>query len=104
MEIIELPVREELKQLFGVLHGGIIATVLDMAMAAAASTVLPDDQYTTTIDMHTSYLRPMFGETLKGEATVLKKGKRVTVVTGQVTDEQGTIIATSTGHFMNLKK
>lgn len=102
--IIELPVMENLKQKQGVLHGGIIATILDMSMSLAVTTVLSEQEYSTTLDMHTTFLRPMFGETLQGRAEVLKRGRRVTVATANVFNEQGELIATSTGNFMNLEK
>lgn len=101
---IELPVTAELKQAYGVIHGGIISTVHDMAMSAALSTTLADDEYSTTIDLHVSFLRPMFGEKLIGEGKVVKRGKRVIVVNAETSDEDGNVIATSTGHFMVLQR
>ncbi|MGO4886952.1 PaaI family thioesterase [Anaerobacillus sp. MEB173] len=101
---IELPVANELKQAYGVIHGGIISTVLDMAMSAALTTTLDDMEFSSTIDLHVSFLRPMFGKTLFGEAKVVKRGKRIIVVNGEAVDESGNVIATSTGHFMVLKR
>lgn len=101
---IELPVTTELKQAYGVVHGGIISTVLDMAMSSALSTTLADEEFSTTIDLNVSFLRPMFGESLIGEGKVVKRGKRVIVVNGETKDENGNVIATSTGHFMILQR
>ncbi|MCH6267965.1 PaaI family thioesterase [Neobacillus citreus] len=102
--VIEMPVEDHLKQKQGVLHGGIIATILDMGMALAATTVLSEEEYTTTLDFHTCYLRPMFGKVLRGKGKIVKKGKRVMVVTAEAYDEHGELIATSTGNFMNLER
>jgi uncharacterized protein (TIGR00369 family) len=101
---IVLPVTEELIQIYGVLHGGMIATTLDMVMGAAVSTTLSDNESNATVDLHISYLRPMFGQKLVGKAKVLKRGKRIVVVSGEAFDEDGDLIAIGTGHFMVLKK
>ena len=100
--VIELPVEPNLKQVHGVLHGGMIATLLDMSMALAASTDLAENEFTTTHDLSVKYLRPMFGNTLRCEGEVLKKGKRVTVMNAYAYDEEGELIATCTGSFINL--
>jgi uncharacterized protein (TIGR00369 family) len=101
---LALPVTDQLKQVYGVLHGGITATLIDMAMGAACSTTLAEEEYGSTLDLHVHYLRPMFGKQLNAKAKVLKRGKRVVVLFAEAFDEQGEQVATATGQFMVLKR
>jgi uncharacterized protein (TIGR00369 family) len=101
---LEIEMREEFKQSYQSMHGGIIATVLDMAMAAAISTTLEESKYSNTVDLNTSYLRPMVGKRLNVKATIVKNGKRLAVLNGDAFNEDGKHIATARGTFIVLEK
>src|ERR1051325_2170359 len=62
---IALNVREELTNSWGVAHGGVTMTLLDVVMAHAARTPGADGVAETsgvvTIEMKTSFLRPRLG-------------------------------------------
>jgi acyl-CoA thioesterase len=78
--LISCPLRPELLNPFGVAHGGIIATILDVASGLMA---LQADEWshhivTQNCDIH--YLRPASGERLWAEARLIRKGRRVCVV------------------------
>ncbi|WP_052728247.1 PaaI family thioesterase [Domibacillus tundrae] len=101
---LEIEMKEEFKQSYGSMHGGVIATALDMSMAAAISTTLEDNKYCNTIDLYTSYLRPMAGSRLIAKAAIVKNGKRVAVLNADAFNEEGKHIATARGTFMILDK
>ncbi|WP_017729047.1 PaaI family thioesterase [Halalkalibacterium ligniniphilum] len=101
---LELNVKKEFTQSFGTVHGGIIATLLDMGMAAAISSTLDQDKYSNTIDLHINYLRPMLGETMSVKASIVKRGRRITVASAGAYNEEGKQIASATGNFMILDK
>src|SRR5688500_15338065 len=56
--VIEIEMRDDLRQPSGVLHGGVTATLIDTAMAFAVRTYLTDTEPTATIDLTVHFLRP----------------------------------------------
>jgi uncharacterized protein (TIGR00369 family) len=99
---LRLPVRDELRQNNGITHGGAIASLIDTAAAFAIMTLLEPGKSTTTIDLTIHYLRPL----LKGQATararVRRAGRRVTVVSVDVTDEAQMLAATALTSYLML--
>ena len=78
--LISCPLRPELLNPAGLVHGGLIATVLDVVSGLMA---LQADDWTRKIvtqncDIH--YLRPAGGERLWAEGRLIRKGRRVCVV------------------------
>lgn len=71
--VLELDIRDELKQQNGFLHGGVLAYAADNALTFAAGTVLGPSLLTAgfTID----YLRPAVGLILRARATVVQAGR-----------------------------
>ncbi|WP_285907148.1 PaaI family thioesterase [Pseudodesulfovibrio pelocollis] len=76
--MLRLRAKPELVQGAGMIAGGILATLLDEAMAHAVLAGNAPREKTTTVDMNVSYLRPVEeGATLECEARVIKRGRRV---------------------------
>lgn len=75
--VLELDIRDDLRQQNGVLHGGVLSYAADNALTFAAGTVAGARVMTSgfTID----YLRPAAGELLRARAEVVRAG-RVRVV------------------------
>src|SRR6266481_845672 len=57
--VIELQSGQSLENQAGTLQAGVAAAMLDMAMSAAANTLLPIDQGAVTTDLKISYLKPL---------------------------------------------
>ena len=72
--ILALPIRENLKQQNGFLHGGVLAYAADNAITFAAGTTLGPDVLTSGVTI--SYVRPASGLTLQAEAEVTYTGRR----------------------------
>jgi uncharacterized protein (TIGR00369 family) len=80
----EMPAREELGNALGMIQGGVATALADAAMAAAATTILSDDEIkesaVTTIDIFARFIRPVNAkkvETLRAEAKVVRAGSRL---------------------------
>ena len=83
----------------GMVHGGLVCTLLDSALGCAVHTQLPAGVGYTSIEIKVSYLRavtPASG-TLTAHAQVTKPGRRVAFADGDVRDAAGAIIATASG-------
>ena len=68
----------------GQVHAGVMASLADHSMGAAAQTMAPDDHWILTAELKTSLLRPGRGATLQCEAVVLKAGRRLSFTEAEV--------------------
>ena len=75
--VLAVPVRENLKQQNGFLHGGVLAYAADNAITFAAGTTLGPEVLTSGVTV--SYVRPASGVTLLAEAEVTYTGRRQAV-------------------------
>jgi uncharacterized protein (TIGR00369 family) len=73
----------------GQAHAGVMATLADHSMGAAAQTLAPAGHWALTAELKTSALRPGRGERLVCEAVVLKAGRRLSFTEAEVYAEQG---------------
>jgi len=82
----------------GVVHGGLVCTLLDSVTACAVHSTLPLGKGYTSIEIKVSYLRPVSAGSgrLTATGTLVKGGSRVAFSEGVVTDESGTPVATAT--------
>lgn len=96
--VVEMPVRESAFNSTGNLHGGSLATLIDVAAGTAAaigSGFQPGRQTIVTADLHVRYLGRPKGDVVRAVAKVLKAGRQLVVVECQVVDDEGRIIAIS---------
>lgn len=72
-----LDLGQQHQQQRGFAHGGLVATLCDVAAGFAAVTLTPDDHGLVTAELKVSYLRPGLGERLVATGWVLKPGRRL---------------------------
>ncbi len=96
--ILSMPVREQAFNSTGNLHGGAIATLIDVAAGTAAalgSGFRPGQQSLVTADLHVRYLGRPHGQVVYARAEVLKAGRQLIVVECLVTDGEERLIASA---------
>ena len=81
---IKLNYREDLTQQNGFLHAGITATIADSACGYAAFTLMPAETEVLTAEYKINLLSPAKGDYFLAEGRVLKAGKTLSVVRGDV--------------------
>jgi uncharacterized protein (TIGR00369 family) len=91
-----LDVREDLKRMGGILHGGAVVSLLDTAAACAVHTILEPGARTVTVDLTVHFLRPFGSGLLLARARVLRAGRRIAFLSVEATDPAGVLIATVT--------
>ena len=91
-----LEAREELTRMGGILHGGAVVSLMDTAAACAVHTLLDPSGRTVTVDLTTHFLRPAGSGRVEARATVLRRGRRVIILSVEARDGVGELIATST--------
>jgi len=69
----------------GVVHGGVVFTLVDTAMGRATMSVLDEGRICASIEVAVRYLRPINGGRLVATASVLWAGRRIVHLEGRVT-------------------
>jgi uncharacterized protein (TIGR00369 family) len=100
---LHLAVRDELRQNQGVVHGGAVASLIDTASAFAVVTQLEPDERVTTTDLTIHYLRPVSAGRLTATARIVRAGRRLFVLTVEVTDEGQKLLATAVTSYIKLR-
>ena len=83
----------------GVVHGGVIFTMVDTAMGKAVMSVLDEGQICASIELQMRFLRPVETGSLQADATVIRRGRRIIHLESQVHDSAGALVATGAGTF-----
>ena len=81
---IELPVRDDLTQQHGFVHGGVVGMIGDSAGGYAAFTLMPADASVLTVEYKINMLAPARGERLIARGEVLKPGRTLSIVRADV--------------------
>jgi len=81
---VRLPFRADLTQQHGFLHAGAMTTVVDTACGYAALTLMPPDAAVLSAEFKVNLLAPGRGEAIVARARVLKSGRTLSVVRGDV--------------------
>lgn len=100
--VIEIAMRDDLRQPAGVLHGGVTATLIDTAMAFAVITRLAEGERASTVDLTVHYLRPHTDGTFTCTAKIVRAGKRIFTVSADVLNAEGKQIATAVSTYTKI--
>jgi uncharacterized protein (TIGR00369 family) len=94
--LVRVPFRESNSNPGGALHGGVAASIVDVAAAMAARAGAPDRAGIEhgTLDLTVDYLAAAINEDVVGTARVLRRGKELAYVAVDVATDAGKAIAT----------
>lgn len=99
---VELDVLPQHFQPFGIVHGGVIATLLDTATFWAGFYVLPEDAGLVNVDLKLNYLKAVMGGRLSASGTCLRAGRQLSYTEAHVRDAKGELVAHATSTLMAL--
>lgn len=94
-----LPFQEAFTNGAGVMHGGALATLLDIAMAYAAASTVPDARLAVTVDMQLQFLKPGVGD-LHAWGEVSRMGSHLAFAEARVMDGRQEVVAKGQGTFI----
>jgi uncharacterized protein (TIGR00369 family) len=80
----------------GVVQGGFLAAMLDDTLGPALVATLGPGEFAPTTDLHVQFLRPARPGRLVGRGRIVKRGKGIGFLAGELTDESGAVVATAT--------
>jgi len=99
----KMVVREDLCTSGGILHGGAYMAFADALGAIGGVLNLAEGTHTTTLESKTNFLRGApVGSTVTGEATPLHIGRRSSVWTTRITNDEGKLLAIVTQTQMTI--
>ena len=99
---IALDLRTDLLNSLNAAHGGVVCTLIDVAMAAAARSDSPETTRVVTVDMSVQFMHPGSG-TLKAIGRMRKATRSLAFCEAEIVDETGELVARGTGVFKRLK-
>jgi len=85
-----------------VAHGGVVMTMLDVAMAMAARSVQGEGIGVATIEMKTSFMRPAEHQ-LRAVSKLLHRTATLAFCEASLFDDEGQLCASATGTFKYLR-
>jgi uncharacterized protein (TIGR00369 family) len=92
---------ERLTQQHGLLHGGLLATLVDVACGYAALSMMPADREVLTVEFKIHFLKPAKTDRLIAVGQVVQAGRTLTVCEGTVFDATRTrVLARMTATMM----
>jgi uncharacterized protein (TIGR00369 family) len=97
--VLEMPMRPEFERGKGTgqYHGGVIATLIDVAGDFAVALMVGGP--VPTINLRVDYLRPASNTSLMATARVRRAGRTVGVVDIDVHDDNGKLVAVGRGTY-----
>jgi uncharacterized protein (TIGR00369 family) len=90
----ELPMRDELNNRFGIMHGGAIMALADNLGGTATTANLKQGQTTTTVESKTNFFAAIpIGDVAYAECTPLHRGRTTMVWQTRITRKDGRLCA-----------
>jgi acyl-CoA thioesterase len=88
---VEMKLSEQMKNIFGVTHGGAVFSLIDGAFEAAANS---HGTVAVALNVNVSYINPaMPDDTLYAQAREFSKSRRISTYHIQVKNDKGVVIA-----------
>lgn len=97
--VLKLPMREQVTNGSGTIHGGVLAMLADTAVAFALATNFDGKMGFATADMTIHFLRRARGD-VRARARIIKKGRRVNVGEVEIVDGSGQEVARALATFL----
>jgi 1,4-dihydroxy-2-naphthoyl-CoA hydrolase len=92
--LAQVAVRDELRQPFGLVHGGVLASISEtLASLGTAVVVMPEGNAAMGLSNSTSFLRPIVEGTIHARATRRHRGRTTWIWDVEITDDQGRLCA-----------
>ncbi len=102
---LEMPVRSEHRNTVGYLHGGVIASLLDIAGAVSGSFGISQEFVSVTINLNCNYMAPHQAETVIAEGELIRVTKSLFFAQAKLFDPANNrLCATATGTYKRQER
>ena len=99
---LTIELQPQLRNLYDGFHGGVLMSVLDVAMASAAVSNVDFRNTVITLNLSVNFLSPASGQ-LTATAEVTGGGKSTVFCEGHIADGAGKMVASAVGSFKYLQ-
>ena len=109
MKVVELaegyarltaPVEDRMNSIGGALHGGVLSSIADSAVAMAIFATTKPEEKPLTIELNVNYLKPIQGDQVIAEARIVSRGRTIAVGDVDITDKAGRLVAKSRATYI----
>lgn len=100
--VLTCPVTADLHQPYGLVHGGVHATLAETAASVGGALWLGDRGKVVGVSNHTDFLRAVRGGELRAEATPLARGRTIQLWQVEIRDEQHRLVAHAKVRLQNV--
>lgn len=90
---MRLPWRFELTQPAGVVHGGVVASLIDSVVVPAIGAGYDEAMRFATVDLHVQYQGAVVDHDMVAEGWVTRRGRSVVFCEAEVTTDTGQVVA-----------
>ncbi len=94
-----LPIKDKLLHIYGGLHGGVIASLADISMAAAVLSILDHERRIATVNLNMQYVAPVKEGEVFAEARVVERKRGVVFAEVTIYNKNREITAKGSGIF-----
>ncbi|MCQ6276026.1 PaaI family thioesterase [Bacillus sp. V3B] len=99
---VTMPIEPLYLNSIGVVHGGVICSLADIAMGNIFGADENSNQKMVTADINTTFLKPAKGKVLIADAVVVKKGRTLNYIDCLIYNDQNEVVAKAKGIFVNI--
>jgi uncharacterized protein (TIGR00369 family) len=89
-------------QPFGIVHGGVLATLIDTATFWSVFLRLPEDAGLVNIDLKLNYLKSISTGKMIAQGRCIRAGRSISYAEASVKDTKGNILAHGTSTLMSI--
>lgn len=100
---LEITAQQKHLQPYGIVHGGVFASLIDAACFWAAFSQAPEGVGMTTVDLKLNYLAPHASGPMIGKGRCLRAGGTLYLSEASITDAEGKLLAHGLSTLMVLK-
>lgn len=94
---VRLEITEPILNSLGLVHGGVICSLVDHAIGAAVAFAVGRERRAVTAELKLNFLAPARSGMLVARGRLLREGKRLIVGEAEVIDQSGRMIAKALG-------
>jgi 1,4-dihydroxy-2-naphthoyl-CoA hydrolase len=100
--VLTCPVTPDLHQPYGLVHGGVHASLAETAASVAGALWFGDRGKVVGISNHTDFVRAVRGGQLRAEATPLARGRTTQLWEVAISDDQDRLVAHAKVRLQNI--
>ncbi|MCI2256443.1 PaaI family thioesterase [Domibacillus sp. PGB-M46] len=83
----------------GNVHGGVLASLIDISIGSAVRSTLQENQRSSTVELKINYIKPANGLFLLAKSSVSHRGTTLVVGTSEIFNDQNQVVAIGTATF-----